>query len=185
MARAHGAVAVGIASVAMFALVACGEGGSESVRASGSSPSPEYWVDGARPSPGADGSDDAKGCVPYSEDRTDVMICGAISDTFRPAPPPGDYADYPEVCEAAAQVFHERAAELEALYDLSALPRIDLQSCGAAGLGDVQEERWMVKFALLDLEEVAPFRSAVLPDLTPGTPEKAGVRLSEAGWPLA
>src|SRR3972149_1699968 len=70
------------------------------------SPPPVYC--GARPSPGGEDSDTGEGCVPWSPDRPDVHICGEVEEGFTPAPTPGGYADYKQVCDQAAQVFQER-----------------------------------------------------------------------------
>jgi len=85
---------------------------------------------GARPSPGAEDSDTGEGCVPWSPDRPDVHICGEVEEGFTPAPTPGGYADYKQVCDQAAQVFQERVKDLVRLCGLEATPAIDLASCG-------------------------------------------------------
>ena len=146
-----------------------------------------YYVDGARPSPGAEDSDTGEGCVPWSPDRPDVHICGEVEEGFTPAPTPGGYADYKQVCDQAAQVFQERVKDLVRLCGLEATPAIDLASCGAGGRGSAQENRWLVKFALANADEVSPYRSAWVVELELDAAEggSAEVALQESLWPPA
>jgi cell division septation protein DedD len=44
-------------------------------------------------------------CVPYSETRSDVLICGPVPEGFRPGGPPGVY---PEVCTLAEREYAQR-----------------------------------------------------------------------------
>lgn len=156
-----------------------------------SSDEPIYYVDGARPSPGLNeglelpDSEYLKGCVPWSKERPDVHICGPIADSFEPPPPPGGYADYPDVCDAAAQIFNERAEEIMLANGLDTPPSIDALSCGAAGLGSNEEGRWMTKFGLANPQDVPPYLSAVIPSFTlHGDGGSVAVFLSETPWPL-
>jgi hypothetical protein len=129
---------------------------------------PVYYVDGARPSPDAEDSDDDEGCVPYSEERPDIHICGRgdLPDSWTPAPPPGSYSDYPAVCEAAAWIFDDRADELMSVYGLSTPPMIDGQICGARGLGSEEEGRWRARFGLVNSDDVAPYKSVTVTSFT-------------------
>lgn len=188
-----GALVLGFQLLALSALSACG-GLSTSRTASQPSPSPEapvYYVDGATPSPGLNEAPDMpsdkylEGCVPWSRDRPDLYVCGPVADSFTPAPPPGDYADYPAACELAASIFQEWAPTLMANDGLSTLPVIDVASCGATGLGSAQEGRWMAKFALANAQDVSPYRSAVVRGFTLDaiqTERPVAVFLSEAPW---
>ncbi|MEX2440395.1 MAG: hypothetical protein WD739_11055 [Actinomycetota bacterium] len=167
----------------MGAVMACGEA-ETSPRADGSSPSPEYYVNGARPSENAD-SDTLEGCVLWSEDRP-VHVCGDIplADQSRaPAPLPGGPEEYPEVCAAALEAFHEWTPKLKTGNDLSSTPEVDPDSCAAMGLGFEDEGRWRVKFGIVNEEEVDPYRSVIVwnLDLAKGTAQ--GVSLSGEAWP--
>lgn len=166
-------VVVGIAFLSLFALTACGRL-SDDRSAAAATPSPDepiYYVDGARPSPGVNelemtGTQYQDLCVPWSKERPDVYVCGPVSDSFEPAPPPGGIADYPAVCDMAAAIVGERAETLMITNALSTLPVIDIASCGAAGLGSAQESRWMAKFALANAQDVPPYLSVVVRSFT-------------------
>jgi len=66
---------------------------------------PKYWVDGARSDvaegPALPEDQYAAQCVPYSPERTDLLICGDVSTGFRPGGEPGDETVYGDVCAAA------------------------------------------------------------------------------------
>lgn len=170
-------------------LAACGESSAMSTAASDPSSSPVYYVDGARPSPGlntgpalAEDEYD-KGCVPWSKDRPDVLVCGPIDGSFVPPPAPGDYTDYPEVCEAAAKLFADQAVDLMTANGLTALPQIDTKTCGAAGLVN---DRWLVKFGIANPADVSPFASAIVQGFKLGAdPGSFFVHLLETPWPAS
>jgi hypothetical protein len=61
---------------------------------------PVYYVDGARPM----GKVDGHGCVPYSEERQDLSICGPLPEDFDPRPKP--YLTE-EICAAAERWLDE------------------------------------------------------------------------------
>jgi hypothetical protein len=172
-------VVVGLAVLQSLALAACERD------------EPIYYVDGARPSPGANSGvategQPPAGCVPWSSERRDVYVCGPVPDSFEPAPPPGDILDYPAVCDIGAAIFRKEAEALMVRNALSTLPVIDVASCGAAGLGSAQEGHWMAKFALANPKDVRPYRSVVLRNFTldgSGDQRLAGVTLSEEPWP--
>lgn len=153
---------------------------------------PLYYVDGARPSPGVNTArtpvphdEYVEGCVPWSEDRPDVYVCGPVPEGWAPAPPPGTYADYGEVCDAAARVVDDQGATLMATYQLAAAPKADVESCGAAGIGSELEGRWLIRFGLANPQEVRPYRSASLFGFRPASedPRSVIVRLSKRPWP--
>lgn len=107
-----------IAAILFGLLPACSNASSSNASPSDSpsgTGSTEYFVDGARPSPGAgtgtfkDG-EQPPGCVPYSADREDVYICGAnVPSNY--TPPPKPYADS-GICSAALDWVDSRRAEL-------------------------------------------------------------------------
>ena len=182
--------------IAFLSVVACGcvsrpaDPGSHSP-----SDDPIYYVDGARPSPGVNEgspvpqSEYRKGCVPWSEERPDVFVCAPVEEGFEPAPPPGGYGDYPQVCDAAAAIFEAHANDLVDEYALPSVPQVELSTCGAGGLGSKDENRWSVKFGLA--ETVGQYSSALIPqldmDAPTGTPQEGPgviVVLSETPWPL-
>jgi len=171
---------------AVLGLAACGGFRSGTVVGDGATPSPVYYVDGARPLPGAEDSDTGEGCVPWSPERTDVDVCGPIPEGFEPAPPPGNYADYPALCDEAARIFDERAEGLVQAYGLRAPPRIAVQSCGAAGKGSKEDGRWLAKFGLANAGDVSPYRSAWVMNLTTGGVSELPVTvvLREDPWPV-
>jgi hypothetical protein len=71
---------------------------------------PQYYVDGARPSALAEGGSrgEEEGCVPWSADREDVLICeSGVPEGWQPAPIP--YFD-PEVCDSTIRWLDELAA---------------------------------------------------------------------------
>lgn len=163
---------------------ALGMGLSESQSASDD---PVYYVDGARPRPGADsGSEDAisSGCVPWSKARPDVFICGPIPSDFEPAAAPGDYATYTSVCDAGAAIFEGQAENLVVAYGLPTAPTIDVKSCGAWGLGSQADQRWTVKFTLANADSVTPYVSARVRDFTVVGDGSAGgtASISEEPW---
>jgi hypothetical protein len=125
---------------------------------------PSYYVDGARPSPGANtrrspvqDSEYQKGCVPWSEERPDVYICAPVPEGWTPPPPPGSYADYPAVCDDAAKAFEGQGLSLADRYQLRFAPVVDVETCGAAGM---LHGEWQVRFGLANAEDVQPYRSA-------------------------
>lgn len=174
----------------LAALTACGR--EEATGGATPSQDPAYYVEGATPSPGLNegvplpDSEYEAGCVPWSRDREDVLVCGPISESFEPPLPPGGYEDYPAVCDAAATAIAEEGSDLMAAKGLSTAPEVDVGSCGAAGLGSAQEARWVVKFGLSNPDSVAPYASVVIQDFTiTGDEHSFVVILSETPWPLA
>jgi hypothetical protein len=184
-------VTIRTAALCLLSLVACGRV-SEGPGSASPSDNPVYYVDGARPSPGLNegvelpDSEYLKGCVPWSKERPDVHICGPIADSFEPPPPPGGYSDYPDVCDAAARLFNERAEGIQSANGLDSPPTIDVKTCGAAGLGSNAEGRWMVKFGLANPEAVPPYLSADIQSFTlEADGSSVGIFLSETPWPLS
>jgi hypothetical protein len=179
--------------MALLSAVACGRV-SDSASPASPSDDPIYYVDGARPSPGVNEaspvpqSEYIKGCVPWSEERPDYFVCAPVEEGFEPAPPPGGYADYPEVCDAAAAVFETHAKGLVDEYALTSVPQVELSTCGAGGLGSKDENRWLVRFGLAEM--VGKYSSALIPqlDMDAQTDSTQGlgviVVLSETPWPL-
>jgi hypothetical protein len=108
---------------------------------------PIYWVDGARPDPGADSGTTKgvpAGCVPYSEARPDVHICGDVLEDYSPAPVP--YRD-PEICSAGLEWLRSTRASMRqgGATDSqvnSAWPLVRKGSCLIQGEGDV----WLIRF---------------------------------------
>lgn len=185
-----------LTSVAILAaLVACGGVAGVDDQSSGALESepdePVYYVDGARPSPGLNEgvqlSDTtyAEGCVPWSESRTDVLVCGPIDDSYKPPPPPGDYEDYPAVCDAASLIVAHFSKELSAAYELKVAPEADVKSCGAGGLGSEQDATWQARFGLANVDDVAPYESVVVRGfvLDGADGDVPTVYLSEEPWP--
>jgi len=128
------------------------------------SPSPQYYVDGARPDDDAAGTftdapsgDIPEGCVPWSSERPDVAVCGEVPAGWEPPAPPGDVSIYPEVCAAAAELFAAEVPDLVLRYELENVPRLDASTCTAAGVGSGSDSRWLVKFSLLNSDEVAGY----------------------------
>ena len=155
----------GVAALWLFISAGCGRP-SDASSATGPTASPSepvYYVDGARPSPGLNegpalpDTEYQEGCVPWSKERPDVYICGPIAESFKPPPPPGDYADYPDVCEAAAAIVVARTRDLMSRYDLLSVAEIEVMSCGAGGIGSEQDGTWMAKFGLVNLHDSAPY----------------------------
>jgi hypothetical protein len=187
--RSYAAVTV----LSLFVLRACGRSpsASSSTGPTASPSEPVYYVDGARPSPGLNvgpalsDAEYQKGCVPWSAQRPDVYICGPIPATFRPPPPPGDYADYPDVCEAAAAIVTAQAEELALSYDLFGVPAVDVKTCGAGGLGSEQAGTWVAKFGLVNLQDVTPYMSVVVRNFSVDGTSKGEVQvmLSRDPWP--
>ena len=127
-----------------------------------------------------------EGCVPWSDDRPDVYVCAPVPEGWEPAPPPGTYADYGEVCDAAARIVDLQGPTLMATYDLATAPKVDVESCGAAGMGSAQEGRWLVRFGLANLQGIRPYKSASLFGFVPasGDPRSVIVTLSKRPWPM-
>lgn len=128
------------------------------------SPSPQYYVDGARPDDSAAGTFTEapsggipKGCVPWSPERPDVAVCGTVPPGWEPPAPPGDASTYPEVCAAAAELFATKSPDLILRYELEGVPRLDVSTCTAAGIGSGMEGRWLVRFNLVNPDEVAGY----------------------------
>jgi hypothetical protein len=90
------------------------------------------------------------------------------------------------VCDTAARVFDQEAERLMVAYGLEAPPIIDVESCGAVGIGSEQEGRWLVKFGLA--KEIPPYQSAeiftLILDTTGRVERAAGIRLLEQPWPV-
>jgi hypothetical protein len=184
--RVRTGVRTSMAVLSLISLAACADSADERSLGTGSAPSPAYFVEGARPSPGAEDSEDDEGCVPYSGQRPDVHICGRgdLPDSWKPAPPPGDYSDYPAACDAAARIVDDRADELMSVYELSTPPIIDVQSCGAGGLGSEEEDRWRARFGLVNSDDVPPYQSVTVTSFTLDAGDRPSpVRLSESRWP--
>jgi hypothetical protein len=146
-----------------------------------------YYVDGARPSPGANtrrspvpDSEYQKGCVPWSEERPDVYICAAVPEGWMPPAPPGSYADYAAVCDDAAKAFEGQALSLAERYQLRLAPVVDVETCGAAGMLDGE---WQVRFGLANAEDVQPYRSATLFGFDPSSDAPSPFSLSKDPWP--
>jgi hypothetical protein len=100
---------------------------------------PIYYVDGARPSPGANSGvategQPPAGCVPWSSERRDVYVCGPVPDSFEPAPPPGDILDYPAVCDIGAAIFRKEAEALMVRNAFQRSPSSTSQVAGPRGL---------------------------------------------------
>jgi hypothetical protein len=73
-----------------------------------------------------------------------------------------------------------------AAYGLSTPPSVDVESCGAAGLGSKQEGRWMARFGLANRQDVGPYKSATVRDFTLGGDDArpVPVSLSKEPWPV-
>lgn len=139
-----------------FALFLAAAGGSLAVSAAWGQGEPEYWIDGARPSRTEGGLyKEGEGCVPYSQARPDVNICGEVPDDYEPPPLP--YHDA-EICERAeSQLTTWRArlsdagatvAEIE-----QAHPEVDPTTCKVVELGPKDTSRafrYLVSFAPSD-----------------------------------
>lgn len=111
-----------------------------------------------------------------------MLICEPVPEGWEPPPPPGTYADYSEVCDAAALVVESQGSALMTSYGLPAVPTIDLETCGAGGM---HEGRWLVRFGLSNRHDVRPYKSAELWNFNPGSggSDTIRVRLSEGPWP--
>ncbi len=171
-AAAAGALVV----VGAFGIRAFGAADASDDRAAAPGVGPTYYVEGARPAPGAteqavwvEDGDAPPGCVPYSPERPRSYVCDELPAGFEPAPPPGTSEDYPEGCAIAAKVIRDRAAELSRQIGLSEVFQIDPSGCMAAGMGAAQEGRWMARFPLVR-EVSAPdgttYRTAVVWEFT-------------------
>ena len=188
--RVRLALRLAAASLLVSLLPACADASSPQSGASGQSGEPTYYVDGARPVAGWNEGEPRTseeyqaGCVPWSKDRPTFFICGPIDDDFEPPPAPGGYGEYPGVCEAAAQVVASKAQDLQKHYDASEPPLIDVMTCGAAGLGDAKDDRWLVAFGLTNSAAYPPFHSVIVRDFSQ-TDTKNGpvVLLREGKWP--
>lgn len=86
------------------------------------------------------------------------------------------------MCDAAARIFEKRAEELMFQYSLSVLPRIAVESCGAAGMGSEKEGRWLVRFGLTNPQDLPPYKSVEMVSFTLGD-ESPSVHLDEGSWP--
>ena len=148
---------------------------------------PTYYVDGARPSPGANEQpvvsqgEYVKGCVPWSEERPDLHICAPVPEGWSPPPPPGSYADYKAVCDEAAKAVEDQASSLADRYQLRSAPVVDVGTCGAGGMSN---GRWLVKFGPANADDVRPYRSAELFGFDPSSTEPFLVTLSKHPWPV-
>ncbi len=177
------------------AAVVIAGGGAAAVRALGaadagpgpsSSDQPVYYVEGARPSPGAteratwvtDG-EAPPGCVPYSPERPDAYVCAELPPGFEPPPTPGTGEAYPEVCAVAARLVEERAERLSWERQLLSVFEIDPEGCVAWGMGPKSEGRWTASFPLVRPVESADgqtYRAAIVWDFTlAGTNPRTGL----------
>jgi len=137
---------------------------------------PVYYVEGARPSPGAterpawvEDGEAPPGCVPYSPERPGAYVCGELPPGFEPPPPPGTAKDYPEVCAVAAKVIEEQAERLSRELQLASVFEIDPSGCAAWGMGPKSEGRWTASFPLVRpvvSAEGETYRTAVVWDFT-------------------
>lgn len=177
-------VIVGAAGAAIL-----GTGGFLAVRAAGApdepapSPSasatpteePVYYVEGARPSPGAskgavwvEDGEAPPGCVPYSPDRGG-WVCGELPSGFEPPAPPGYFEDYPETCAVAKKIVEARAERVSRELQLPLVFEIDPDGCVAWGMGAGDEGRWAARFPLAH-EVVSPegevYRTVVVWEFT-------------------
>lgn len=138
---------VAVAALSGAAALGSPGGGSSETGPSG------YFVDGARPSDGADAATGA-GCVYWSEGRLDVAICGELPAGWEPLPPPSYDA---EICARALQVLGAKAADTERLYGV--LPSIAPSSCVAQQRRDGHD--WYVVFDVVD-SSAAPYQSVLV-----------------------
>lgn len=133
---------------------------------------PIYYVEGARPAPGAtdrtvwvkDG-EAPPGCVPYSPDRPASYVCGEPPAGWQPPDPPGTAEDHPEVCATAVEILKAELERLARDLELPATPRIDAAACQAAGLRAPDEDdrgRWLARFPIVNANEVKPYAMAAV-----------------------
>lgn len=149
-------------------------------------PTPGYYVEGARPVEGAaDFVDNAEGgvpdgCVLWSRDRPDVVVCGEVAPGWMPPAPPGDRTAYPEVCTTAAEVVAGNAEDLVLRYELGAVPKVEPSTCGAAAIGSSADGTWLVTFKLANPDDVGGYRVAKVWNLTltPTTQQTPSITLS-------
>lgn len=192
-AALYGAIAIAlISAISVWLASAVG------ARSPDTSPSPtsepQYYVEGARPSPGADtGVEPASGaipdgCVPWSNERPDVVVCGAVPPGWEPPPAAGDAVTYPDVCSVAAAVFASQAPALAQRYDLDTVPVLDTATCAAVGVGGSGEGTWRVTYSLGSASQVGGYQVAEIWNLrldASGTravdSETTGITLSTSG----
>jgi len=138
-------IAIGLA----VGVAAGGLGFAVSVRAGAapSSDAPKYYVDGARPSADAMAGNLA-GCVPWSEQRTDVHICGPIPSGWQPVAPPHFDA---QICQDAETALTQKAGEVERAYGLT--PVIDPSSCLVTERSLLGGYDWFVSFNLTNASD--------------------------------
>ena len=88
---------------------------------------PVYYVEGARPEPttGFISEDQLREvCVPYSEDRSETLICGDLPADFKLGESASPGEKFPGVCEAALKLYEADPATWSA-----DSPEIDASSC--------------------------------------------------------
>jgi hypothetical protein len=94
---------------------------------------PTYFVDGARATgEGEQTSSDHDGCVPYSAERSDVLVCSSDAPSDY-APPPEPYFDA-QICDSATSWLKNR----------DELRSVDIESCLVQQT--VNGGAWMVLF---------------------------------------
>jgi hypothetical protein len=124
--------------------------------ASGADPAdvPEYYIDGARPQPGAD-PETGDGCVFWSPERTDFAICGEIDPGWTPLSVPGYHA---EACEQAERLLVEKIGDVKRAFNVT--PMIDVSTCFAAERRSGLD--WFVTFDISNTTETGIYRRVLV-----------------------
>lgn len=72
-----------------------------------------FFVEGARPTREAGKTYfGTEGCVPFSAERPDTMICGDVPEGFHPGRAPGTEDSYPDICQQAEEVYLTQRDEM-------------------------------------------------------------------------